>query len=339
MAAWREHSGYVVGVNDIATNIGENIVNHLLCLLNAIQRGHNKLFILGHSRGAAAAFPVLHDLNRVLLHSQKDVSLYKVLMQTPCQYTQNALIKLTLAQKEWLERHERTIFKALETLEVSVFLLDPVPGDGLLSPKKTMVGWVDERFNIIPKIVSHIEICYANDERTKLFRPIISSPEAHETQYTETWLPGHHGTMIGNLRTHNGNDGEEHKREHVQKIVLLKALHAMHSQGVQLHQFIPMDWLNEKETYQKTLLSLYDAVQKNLSAYSCLRDNSMLINGFFGSFFRESRPDDKGRVLSMSTTHKSRESTLPKGLVNTEHQYLRETLYPSSTQPFFRVGQ
>ena len=335
LAAYRENSGYIVGVDPLASLVGMNIMHHLFCILNAIQRGKEHVLIFGHSRGAAAALLVAHDLDR-LKQSEPHQSLYECLMKTPCQYTKSALKKITPSQKEWLTQYGQAILVRIKALRISMFLLDPVPGDGFLPRSLSLIGWNDERFKKIPAIVSQIEICYANHERTMLFRPICPKKEvdAVDTLYMETSLPGHHGTMIGNLNTHSNNAAMALNREHVQKIVLLKAIYLLKINGVPLNSLVPPAWVESDAAFKAVLLSLYDKVQENILYYNELKNHNMLVNyPFVANLFAEA--DSSGeRCPSKSVSITKIEVSQPDAnFVNKEHQALRTESSPTEAYP------
>ena len=330
LAAYREHSGYIVGVDATAQLIGEHIMHNLFCILEAIQRGHQEALIFGHSRGGAAALLTAHELDR-LKQDTSNQSLYDLLLETPCNYTKKALEKISSEQKTWLNVHAESIRNALKAFRITMLLLDPVPGDGLLPKSASIIGWDDTRFKTIPQIVSQIEMIYALDERTVLYRPIKPTLVTQETVYTETLAPGHHGTVIGNLNEHDGNAKFAMQREHMQKIAVLKGLYAMHMKGIALSEHIPSTWLTSEETYQRELLFLYDEVYKNLDHYRSLRNKNMLTNApILGYFLQES--GTKGERLTSRSTDIPPSEVLssPLDAVNAEHLALREKFHVTS---------
>ena len=194
---FRLNGGLVIdGPNTLGTNVGEKISEAVIAVLNALSRRENTINVIAHSRGAVQAILVAHELKRIkdALNENSDTELCKIIKSSPCLYTQTGFQKnerLITA----LQQHKETIRAQLDTLELSIFAIDPVPGGNWMGLN---TGWKDERFYTVPSNVKRFDLYTYANERSRCFKVIVPD-HAPTTAYHWGVLPGHHGTGSGNF--------------------------------------------------------------------------------------------------------------------------------------------
>ena len=183
------------GPDSLGRLVGERIAQGLFLALHAVASGKTRLQIAAHSRGAAEAILMMHELERIkiALRDMPEKSLLESLKDTPCALTQTAVSTIfpNIIIEDTLEK--RTLLsEKLSRLEINAFLIDPVPGDTMFGIPG--VRWHDPRF-YIETPCQHYELLLCRDERSSCFYPII--PPGMKS----TIIPGHHGTPSGNAYT------------------------------------------------------------------------------------------------------------------------------------------
>ena len=277
--AYASPSVDVLNGPDLAGNlIGERIAEGLFLALGAVARGKQRLQIVGHSRGAAEAMIILHELERIKLALIKTPkkSLRDILLATPCNYTKNALLKLCpISVKEDCPINRALLCYNLNQLETNSFLIDPVPGDTLLG--FPFIRWHDDRF-YKETPCKHYELLLSRDERSACFYPIV--PRGMKP----TVIPGHHGTALGNAYTQQVGPLPEKFKDldttTVQDLVLLKLFHFIEQQTHLLKPTTPLNlehpaldkqvnaYLSADEAEkQQQMLDKYNTINKNDAAY------------------------------------------------------------------------
>jgi hypothetical protein len=274
----------------LGSNVGEIIAEGLVILLTKLFEGENTFIIPGHSRGAAEARIVSHEIQRVhdLL---KDPDCHKtmsdILKESPCPLIKAAFQKLfeTASESSRMDQIGVTIKRLLgEGLEPALHLLeiDPVPGDGDGYWALKSIDWKDSRLTQpLPKLVkSHLQILKEN-EHSRFFKPstVEYLPGDRERVQLIT-LPGHHGTASGNPFDQNLGKSLDNpsgrKTYGVQNLMLCKLVDLASKHGIRLkdkntvqrHELINLVYrFLESEEKPAILLEIYSEIQSNIEAY------------------------------------------------------------------------
>ena len=246
----------------LGSEIGDRIAQGLLLALNAVASGKKTLQLSGHSRGAVETMLVIHELARVKEELEKypTKSLRDILVNSPCQYTRLALNKVFNVDTAEDTPENRTLLLArLKVLKTQAILFDAVPGD------IPGFSWHDPRFYKKLPCDDHLYFI-SRDERTPGFYPIIAE------NMNVIVVPGHHGSITGNVFTQSLSDLPESLRQYstssVQDLVLCKWLHFVnHTTGAfsqaKIQEHLPLR-LNHHEL--DTVLNTYltaDELERN----------------------------------------------------------------------------
>ncbi|MFJ1268636.1 hypothetical protein ACD661_08735 [Legionella lytica] len=281
-------------------NVGEKIAYGLAAIVNAVSRGQVKVNLLAHSRGAIEAILIAHELENIRATIGTCTNFNEVLKSLGEQQskrrksaptnntpdiieplkTQINLIAQT-EQESWFNRLKSN----LGDLSLSLFAIDPVPGDCF------PITWYDERFFVLPALIEHSEfIYYSNEHSDRGFTPVFPSLAAAEKQHFAFYsMPGHHGTGS------SGNNGSQqdiivappgYKTTHVQKLMLFKIIHFLSQHGVSFNDgrqlFLPHSALGKKYMeiedeaqhinlanldFPAILRRLYNKIQENQPGY------------------------------------------------------------------------
>lgn len=311
--------------------VGERIILGLFLVLKAIAEGKENIQISAHSRGAVQSILIAHELDRIkneLIHSP-DKSIYDILLSSPCSLTKDAARKFINIKETKETRLE--LSKRLNKAKINLFLIDPVPGSGVLSL------WEDGRFYLTPPGVrSEILIC--RDERTNLFHPIIPA------NVKPVLIPGHHGTASGNLYDQQSNclpltiSGNK-DTSLVQQLTVHKLIHFINDStglfepkgelsSLQLHHDV-LDGIvknyieADKNTRIKQLLGLYQSIHQSDAAYKHFTNTRY---GWLGFSYSASKSRNIYDGTKKSSTNKVSLTSLDESIailegsfVNMEH--------------------
>lgn len=205
------------GPSTFGSEVGSRIAQGLLLALEAVANGKETLQFTGHSRGAVEVILVLHELERIkeTLEKSPEKSLKEILIDSPCKYTRAALVKLFPSNDaEDTATNRAFLLSRLQALKTHAVLIDAVPGD------IAGIGWHDPRF-YKPIPCDKYEYLVCRDERTSGFYPIIAGEAIV--------IPGHHGTIPGNMFTQGYAKLPEELRHYevssVQDLALCKWFH------------------------------------------------------------------------------------------------------------------
>lgn len=201
------------GPSTFGAEVGNRIAHGVYLGLKAAAQGKENLLIMGHSRGAAESYLVVHELERITeaLRQFPKKKLHDILLETECSLTRKAFEDKNLFANinSGSEENRAELLNRLEALKIHCFLIDPVPGDPYYFVKT--VSWHDDRFYKSTKSQGHQLLIY-RDERTRCFVPII--PPGLEA--SALVVPAHHGSAGNNY----GQDGR--------KIIPKKAASGLH---------------------------------------------------------------------------------------------------------------
>lgn len=267
------------GPTTLGSEVGDRIARAVFLSLHAIvSGGKTNINLFAHSRGAVESILVAHELDRIKKESRKNEkkSLYEILLGTTCTYTKTAFTDLFNSQTAELDLQE--LSKRIEASTINLFLMDPVPGGRFFGLPGTR--WEDDRFykRIPCKTVEKI-ICL--HERSGCFKAIISEG------VNVTLLPGHHGTLSGNLFTQTYGDLPDNLKNKdistAQSLAVFKILMFMKNNtslfekneiscdlGHQTLDNVTKEFLdnhNDLQKLQNAYINKYNAVFNNMDAF------------------------------------------------------------------------
>lgn len=268
--------------------VGERIAQGLFLALHAVASGKTRLQIAAHSRGAAEAILMMHELERIkiALRDMPEKSLLEILKDTPCALTKTAVSTIfpnIIKEEDTLEK--RTLLsEKLSRLEINAFLIDPVPGDTMLGIPG--IRWHDPRF-YIKTPCQHYELLLCRDERSSCFYPII--PPGMKS----TIIPGHHGTPSGNAYTQRLDPLPQALKHHnttsIQDLTILKLFYfieqqtdlrtpatALNVEHPELDEKLNAYLNADKDGKQQQLIEQYNAVCRDDPAYRHFRKTCYL---------------------------------------------------------------
>lgn len=306
IAGHKETAGFVSGVSATGAEIGNHVINNLLCILEAISRGVDDIVLLGHSRGAVSAIIVAHELQAI--KDSSDLSLIAVLEKSNNKYFLDAVAKLTETQRQWLERNSDGIINGVKQAKFTLFAIDPVPGNDIFpaniynfAMNPLPITWFDARYFVIPPIIARAEIITQEHEHSKGFRVIAPLPyDKSSTEFNNISLPGHHGTSIGNLNNHSGTVDMTPYVQDTQHLVMIKLV-----QLLKEHHFDLDDAVRKFDISKKKVLALYENMHKNRRFFESLREGSFLVG---------KEHDGNERKIWTGTSQNSESWDLPFGL-------------------------
>lgn len=273
----------VNGPTTLGYEVGERIAQGTFLILRALAEGKTRIQISGHSRAAVVSILIAHELERIKAALKANTkTLYQILTDSPCSYTQKAFAKLFKEVNE--SGAVRNILEQrLAHAELNMFLMDPVPGGRYM--RIPGIAWRDKRFYIKPPC-SDAELLIFRDETTCCFKPVIPSG------ITPVVIPGHHGTASGNIYTQQflpvTISGDNKDTCTVQRLVLSKLLifinkktglfdghiDAIHLEHPELDK-TTNDFLNKNQSERFTLLlDLYNKVHENDEAFKYFSSTS-----------------------------------------------------------------
>ncbi|HAU0829927.1 TPA: hypothetical protein ACUNL2_000157 [Legionella pneumophila] len=283
----------VDGPDTMGKAVGDRIARGVASILEAISRGETDISIMAHSRGAVEAILVAHELERIQENCKQGKDSAD-LMNSKCPLTKTAMKD----QKSTFDSLNLAgIANNINNVKLSIFNIDPVPGGDFLGAP---VGWKDERFFRVPKIVKEYEQCVYENERTRCFKPIVPKCESSDTKFNLFSLPGHHGTGSGNL-----NDQQQAvlvgdtTTEHAQQLMIIKLIDFLNRNGVAIKPgqngdeeqvnntsfnalikpLFDEDGKIKKEELKEKYLTLYQEIAKNKAAYEHFNTTSYKVLG------------------------------------------------------------
>ena len=206
------------GPDTLGIKVHDRIAVGMIVLINAILQGEDNFNILGFSRGSVQVVHIMQELQRIknAIEIQPQAELTsEFICTTICSgyesWSNNHLndyysarLQQVLSNPDHLSQ-VISAFKSNAT-RYNVFLLDPVPGivDGA---RYNLFAWsaarTGDRHFILPSLVNHAEVMYAEDEFSPDFIPIWLTPAAPTTTINYSHLPGFHGTASGNPLGHD----------------------------------------------------------------------------------------------------------------------------------------
>ncbi|HAT9590997.1 TPA: hypothetical protein JBD08_11410 [Legionella pneumophila subsp. pneumophila] len=283
----------VDGPDTMGKAVGGRIARGVASILEAISRGETDISIMAHSRGAVEAILVAHELERIQENFKQGKGSAD-LRNSKCPLTKTAME----AQKDTYESlNLEGIANNINNVKLSIFNIDPVPGGDFLGAP---VGWKDERFFRVPKIVKEYEQCVYENERTRCFKAIVPKCDSSDTKFNLFSLPGHHGTGSGNLNDQQSSPIkiEGKTTEHAQQLMIIKLIDFLTRNGVaikpgqnsdeeqvnnpsfdDLIQPLFDDGKIKKEELKEKYLTLYQEIAKNKAAYEHFNTTSYPVLG------------------------------------------------------------
>ncbi|AOW51412.1 TPA: hypothetical protein JBB06_12580 [Legionella pneumophila subsp. pneumophila] len=284
----------VDGPDTMGKEVGDRIARGVASILEAISRGETKISIMAHSRGAVEAILVAHELERIQENFKRDKN-SPDLRNSECGLTKTAME----AQKDTYESlNLEGIAKNINNVELSIFNIDPVPGGDFLGAP---VGWKDDRFFRVPKIVKEYEQCVYENERTRCFKAIVPKCDSSDTKFNLFSLPGHHGTGSGNLKDQQQHpvDMEGKTTEHAQQLMIIKLIDFLTRNEVAIkpgqdrtqeqldndplykliQPLIDEEGKSKKEELKAIYLTLYQEIINNKAAYERFNKTSYPVLG------------------------------------------------------------
>ncbi|HDO8002937.1 hypothetical protein SDA20_14910 [Legionella pneumophila serogroup 1] len=284
----------VDGPDTMGKAVGDRIARGVASILEAISRGETDISIMAHSRGAVEAILVAHELERIQENFKQGKGSAD-LKNSKCPLTKTAME----AQKDTYESlNLEGIANNINNVKLSIFNIDPVPGGDFLGAP---VGWKDERFFRVPKIVKEYEQCVYENERTRCFKAIVPKCDSSDTKFNLFSLPGHHGTGSGNLKDQQQQavPGGETTTEHAQQLMIIKLIDFLNRNGVAIKPgqnsdegqvnnlsfddligpLFDEDGKIKKEKLKEKYLTLYQDIIKNKAAYEHFNNTSYPVLG------------------------------------------------------------
>lgn len=236
----------IIGPDTLGKAVYSRIARQMESLLKAILRGDDRAAIIAHSRGGVETILLTHYMNAIKnLFNRNKGSNYEqfitLLKADPVvgPFLANATITHKLQQEVFPQL--KAVYEQKQTidLKLSIFVLDPVPGD------VPIYGWDDKLFyQPLPEIVDQAEIVYYENEMSWGFTPIMPKAPVHEgAKFSAITIPGHHGTgSSGNncdqtgkpvpaVPRKSGEGNANAKQAH--KLVFLKLLRFLNDNQVQ----------------------------------------------------------------------------------------------------------
>ncbi|HAT8668577.1 hypothetical protein SDA16_11535 [Legionella pneumophila serogroup 1] len=284
----------VDGPDTMGKAVGDRIARGVASILEAISRGETDISIMAHSRGAVEAILVAHELERIQENFKRGKDSAD-LMKSKCPLTKTAME----AQKDTYDSlNLEGIANNINNVKLSIFNIDPVPGGDFLGAP---VGWKDERFFRVPKIVKEYEQCVYENERTRCFKAIVPKCDSSDTKFNLFSLPGHHGTGSGNLNDQQSSPIkiEGKTTEHAQQLMIIKLIDFLNRNGVAIKPgqnsdegqvnnlsfddligpLFDEDGKIKKEKLKEKYLTLYQDIIKNKAAYEHFNNTSYPVLG------------------------------------------------------------
>ncbi|ABQ55517.1 TPA: hypothetical protein JBD31_13905 [Legionella pneumophila subsp. pneumophila] len=284
----------VDGPDTMGKAVGDRIARGVASILEAISRGETDISIMAHSRGAVEAILVAHELERIQENFKRGKDSAD-LMKSKCPLTKTAME----AQKDTYDSlNLEGIANNINNVKLSIFNIDPVPGGDFLGAP---VGWKDERFFRVPKIVKEYEQCVYENERTRCFKAIVPKCDSSDTKFNLFSLPGHHGTGSGNLNDQQSSPIkiEGKTTEHAQQLMIIKLIDFLTRNGVAIkpgqnsdeeqvnnpsfddliQPLFDDDGKIKKEELKEKYLTLYQEIAKNKAAYEHFNTTSYPVLG------------------------------------------------------------
>ncbi|HAT1881174.1 TPA: hypothetical protein I8Z36_002928 [Legionella pneumophila] len=284
----------VDGPDTMGKAVGDRIARGVASILEAISRGETDISIMAHSRGAVEAILVAHELERIQKNFKQGKNSAD-LINSECGLTKTAME----AQRSTYDSlNLEGIAKNINNVKLSIFNIDPVPGGDFLGAP---VGWKDERFFRVPKIVKEYEQCVYENERTRCFKAIVPKCDSSDTKFNLFSLPGHHGTGSGNLKDQQQQavPGGETTTEHAQQLMIIKLIDFLNRNGVAIkpgqnsdevevnnpsfddliRPLFHVDGKIKKEKLKEKYLTLYQDIIKNKAAYEHFNKTSYPVLG------------------------------------------------------------
>ncbi|AOW59432.1 hypothetical protein [Legionella pneumophila] len=285
----------VDGPDTMGKEVGDRIARGVASILEAISRGETKISIMAHSRGAVEAILVAHELERIQENFKRDKNSPE-LTNSVCPLTKKAMQE---AHKDIFNSlNLKNIADHIKNVELSIFNIDPVPGGDFLGAP---VGWKDDRFFRVPKIVKEYEQCVYENERTRCFKAIVPKCDSSDTKFNLFSLPGHHGTGSGNLKDQQQHpvDMEGKTTEHAQQLMIIKLIDFLTRNEVAIkpgqdrtqeqldndplykliQPLIDEEGKSKKEELKAIYLTLYQEIINNKAAYERFNNTSYPVLG------------------------------------------------------------
>jgi hypothetical protein len=325
----------IAGPSTLGSEVGDRIAKAIYQVILAAARGYTHLSISAFSRGAVEAILLMHELDRIKcdLKESPEKSLFDILVNSPCIYTQAAvklLYEEPLAYTAQAHDFRRDMSRCLETLTIDAFLIDPVPGDAFCS----FAGWTDPRFGKkLPCQRTELLVC--RDERTTCFVPII--PEGVQP----TIIPGHHGTACGNPYDQQGRKpwkttteklSSKGRTTTVQDLVVCKLFHFWEMSGVTFEGNLEDNDLEHAQLSQllNNYLKSAHKEQEILKHYNTVyAHNDMyrqFAEGSYNKYLGRVQSKDNHRLMhyhhQRNISMSALESMSQQNFVNTEHATL-----------------
>ncbi len=293
------------GPTTLASEVYQRMNLGLFRLLNAVSRNQQDLQIVGHSRGACEAILVSHEFDRIktLFDSYPEVQIETRIAEIRAQFKQNIVQGLNIEALDeatfFSADNLKAIKKNISNANLSLFLIDPVPGGSylgidhaakaaefLVSPfvsKVPSIKWDDPLLYRLPACVNHLEQFVFEDERTCCFKPIVPVKRDGMDYYSVQSLPGHHGTGSGNpydqQKKFRNPAYEIHKTLGVQKLIFTKLIKFLQQKG---HAFDTTDYPEHSSilghiarktlaiqglAYNKHIIKLKENILENIELY------------------------------------------------------------------------
>ncbi|OGV28752.1 MAG: hypothetical protein A3E88_07720 [Legionellales bacterium RIFCSPHIGHO2_12_FULL_35_11] len=276
-----DNAAVIDGPSTFAYNIDHIIVTSIKHLLEKCADGYNKIAFTAHSRGAMASIVVAAELDRIQQEFRDNSEMSKENFITLVKSSTHANTSKLLKAYELTDKQFEGIKKSILSLNLHMFLLDPVPGGGFF--RVTNAKWDDSRFHSIPQIVKTIKQYVPNSERTRGFKGrVFRVPDSSKVDYTVTLHPGHHGTASGNPSYHvfnkkNFDICDKNKTLGVQELVSYKMIefyellgfkpNSVNREGYELNtklnEFIGL----KSEGRSFKLVEVFDSILQNKDAY------------------------------------------------------------------------
>jgi hypothetical protein len=347
-------------------NVYKIIADIVLEALKQIALGKTNFDFIAHSRGAVESILVAHELQyiKVLAEAGKlTVENYlnindlidtgEIHLDASCKRPKNTAtsvntfgirkeLKNSILRNSFTDAFAKIQAEKIDLSDVkitSMGLLDPVPGGNI---GYLPVGWQDERFYVVPEIVTNVTALYAHDERTRGFTPIVPRAIKPTTTVSTQVLRGNHGTASGNPHTQElpGNKKRHKLEDEVGDAIyvtsasllldpLLKAQliceNAAHSAfcchgDEQIHKYIAMNPIEKAQFIQKQYEIMGSA------DFSVLKERNYPVLGktHAPKIYRKDRDNDRPRRVHYKT-YKGKQSLefLPgygRGYINTHEK-------------------
>lgn len=221
------------GPDMFGTNVNTILADAVVKSLTELSATNN-IILMGHSRGAVIAILLCHLLKLIKLSAMQNDQLLQTVLKLECLQNITEVDKKSLC--DFLAASRNDIINNLASLNLTLMLLDPVPGGGFGCFQ--FFKWHDEKFYLIPDIVTDVTIYYFKNERSRCFKPIVPLIENREkTKYLYLSLPGHHATGSGKFTDQNNSElpFDRLKVYYIQDVILIDMISKLLSLNVAIN--------------------------------------------------------------------------------------------------------